>query len=82
MGTILLCKMKRVLDMDGGDGWTMVKMLNVMLHNFTTINDFKARAPLGSACRKEGRLTNSVTFRSAHTVTLASARDHCFLKAL
>lgn len=74
--------MKRVLDVDGGDGWTMVNMLNVMLHNFTTINNFKARAPLGSACRKEGRLTNSVTFRSTHTFTLASARDHCFLKAL
>lgn len=55
MGTILLCKMKRVLDMDGGNGWTMIKMLNVMLHNFTTINNFKARSPLGSACRKEGR---------------------------
>ena len=51
---VLLCKMKRILEMDGGDGWTMVKMLNLMLCNLTTINNFKARAPLGSACRQQG----------------------------
>ena len=74
--------MKTVLDMDGGDGWTMVKMLNVMLHNFITINNFKARSHLDQLVGKKEGLVNSVTFRSTHAFTFASARDHCFLKAL